>query len=273
MKVITVYNEEEEVGKTTVCIGVASCLVKYFGKKVLIVDLGMKNGATNSMIGDIDYKSRSNIYDCIYKNRPLKNTIIQQVIARNTKEENVFEYKPINLFILPGDAESSIEYCDSSTLENLLTQVQNEFDYVLIDCPSYMRESIETVMCATNYIIAPVKRYPFGLYIFEILFAKLDEYLQNKNYNKNIKILGIVPTQMELEGGRYKEIDQVNENIYKELLFDTQIDTSEVISESYASHCPPCYYDEEDNVVKEYIALTKEILDRIKKDEKFRVNL
>ena len=273
MKVITVYNEEEEVGKTTVSIGVASCLVKYFRKKVLLVDLGTENGATNAMLGDIDYKSRGNIFDCIYKNRPVKNTIIQQVIPINTKEENVFEYEPIDLFILPGDSESSIERCDSSTLENLLAQVQNEFDYVLIDCPSYMCESLETVMFATNYIIMPIQKYPYGLYIFEILFSKLDEYLQNKRYNKSVTILGIVQTQKQSAEGCCKEMDQINENRYKEILFNTQIETSEVISKSNASHCPPCYYDAEDPVVKEYIALTKEILDRIKKVEKFKINL
>ena len=149
LKVYTLINQKGGVGKTTTAINLGSCLAKH-GKRVLIVDMDPQANATSSLGYDkngIKYGT----YGVLIGTASIKDEII--------KNEN------FNLSLLPSSpslAGAEIELIEFSDREkrlmNALDEVNDQFDYVMIDCPPSLNQlTINALIAAKNGVIIPVQ--------------------------------------------------------------------------------------------------------------------
>ncbi len=211
---IVITSGKGGVGKTTVCANLGYALA-HLNKKVLMLDVDFGLNNLDVVMG-VENKIVFDVLDVMAGRCRPAQALIQDF------------FEP-NLFILP----SNHTYCgniDDERLVNVLGQLQDQFDYVLIDCPAGIDQGfVRATMCAdeailvttphisavrdADKVLAMLVNYQIGLVQLVVNRARGDLMLSGdmlsvdtiKEY-LNIPLLGIVPeddqiTCQSLTGG------------------------------------------------------------------------
>ncbi|KAA3595851.1 MAG: ParA family protein [Calditrichaeota bacterium] len=154
---ITVTNAKGGVAKTTTAINI-SCYLASQGKSVLILDIDPQANITKNFL-DLRMGSKTEgltMYDVFHKYVvESKKNIVKQVI-RKTKNSD-------NISILPATLKME-QFKDSiflhskersKVLGKILKPIQNDFDYLIIDCPADLSVYVENSIDVADYIILP----------------------------------------------------------------------------------------------------------------------
>jgi len=151
-RVIGVVSGKGGVGKTTTSINLAASL-GYYGKKVLLVDLDPQ-GNTTTGIGINKGKITYNLYDVLIGACNIKDSIIV------TKFKNLSVLPAsINLSSLEADLrdKSDIIGLRGEQLKHNLSEVKDDYDYIIVDCPPTLSILITNALTASDSVIIPVQ--------------------------------------------------------------------------------------------------------------------
>jgi len=143
-------------GKTSSCLNVAGWLSKM-KKKVLVIDLDPQGNATAGLCVDRQ-TTRSSVYDMLLGTRSAKEVILQTDIG-------VF-LMPSSLDLLAAEKIMSSQMKNSHILKRCLEDIQNYFDYILIDVPPGATLLMINGMVAAGNIIIPLDS---GVFAYEAL--------------------------------------------------------------------------------------------------------
>lgn len=216
---IVITSGKGGVGKTTVCVNLGYALANL-GKKVLMLDVDFGLNNLDVVMG-VENKIVYDLIDVMSGKCRTKQALIQDFFEQN-------------LYILP----SNHTYCgniEESRLVQVLNEVEEQFDYVLIDCPAgidqgFSRATLcadEAILVTTPHISAVrdadkvltiLNNYEVNLVQLIINRARGDLMIDGdmlsvdtiKQY-LNIPLLGIVPeddkiTCQSLAGGKVSEV-------------------------------------------------------------------
>lgn len=175
-KIWTISNEKGGVGKTTAAANIGAGLINK-GFKVLFVDLDKQGNLSFTLRAD---KRKTNIFDCLLDPRKAKEAI--QTTAEGDIIPNSIRLAEANNVI----TETGKEY----KLREVLEQVQENYDYIIIDTPPTLGILTVNALTAADSCIIPVHA---SIYSF-LGFSQLYENLRSvrKYCNPKIKILGIL---------------------------------------------------------------------------------
>ena len=149
MRIYTLINQKGGVGKTTTAINLGSCIAKH-GKRVLIVDMDPQANATSSLG---------------YDKNDIKAGTYGVLIGTADISDEIIRNDNFNLSVLPSSpslAGAEIELIDFDDREKrllkALSEVEDQFDYVMIDCPPSLNQlTINALIAAKNGVIIPVQ--------------------------------------------------------------------------------------------------------------------
>jgi chromosome partitioning protein len=154
--IIPIANQKGGVGKTTTAVNVAVCLSYYFGKKVLLVDLDLSCNATACLgykAGSIGEYPFGHVLTSVAKKEPIpiEKTILPTSIERLT--------------LIPGDRQIVSHFPTDYPflLQDTLSQISGNFDYILIDTPPSRSPIITHTYFAADWLIVPVEASPLAL--------------------------------------------------------------------------------------------------------------
>jgi chromosome partitioning protein len=162
-------------GKTTTIDSISSCANSY-GARVLLIDADPQGNLTDAnnvdpeehpILIDVIKEKNISIRDCII---PLSNGVdlissrIENVILDN---EIVNQRLPLDKFY-----------------ENLLEPIEDEYDFIFIDCPPTMGQAVTAASLYADIILAPLSPDKFSAKGLKILKQEID--MLNKTYKKNI---------------------------------------------------------------------------------------
>ena len=108
-----------------------------------------------------------------------------------------------NLFLLPSSRRfAGIETFlmmktkrQEYTLQSVLEPVENDFDYIILDCPPSGERIKENALTTTDYVILPIIPDDFAV---AGLVQIAQEIVEVKRYtNPKIEVLGVLITQFE----------------------------------------------------------------------------
>ncbi len=242
-------NQKGGVGKTTTTINLGACLAAK-GKKTLIVDMDPQANATSSLGFD---KNSINI------------GTYHVIIGASPIEPNIIENKEFHLAILPSSPALSgaeIELIDFDDRERLLkkalSNIENQFDYILIDCPpSLSLLTINALVAAKDGVIIPVQCEYLALEGLGQLTSTIN---QAKKSFPDISVRGVLLTMYD--GRTRLAMDVVNEvkKFYPDKVFQSIIPRSIRLAEAPSYGQPIIYYSKDSNASRAYEALTDEIL-------------
>lgn len=251
MKIISVTNRKGGVGKTTTAINIATAMAAI-GKKVAVFDLDPQGNATTSLglnKKEITYSS----YDVLTRGISVSDVIQKTFVP--------------SFFIVPAKpdlAAAEIELIDTTrrefVLKNALKQLNNQFDYVLIDCPPSLNLLTINALVASDSVIVPLQCEFLAMEGLVDLIKNIRRV--NKNFNPNLKVQGIVLTMFDRRNNLSFMVEKDVRSYFGDLVYQTVIPRNVRISEAPSHGKPIMIYDFKSTGAQSYINLAKEVLTR-----------
>ncbi len=258
-KVISLVNQKGGVGKTTTSVNLAAALA-YNNQKVLLVDLDPQGNATTGV--GVDKSSlNTSIYDVLVKETTASEAILKL-------DEASFDLIPTTIDLAGADVElvsiENREYC----LKRKLSLVQDNYDFVIIDCPPSLGLLSINALAASNSVIIPVQ---CEYYAMEGLTQLLSTILRvQKNINRKLEVEGVLLTMLDTRTKLGYEVSNEVRMYFNKKVYDTIIPRAVRLSEAPAYGLPIIDYDFHSKGSKSYLELASEVLINNGKKESIR---
>ena len=146
-------------------------------------------------------------------------------------------------------------------LKNVLEPLRSEYDYILLDCPPSLGMLTVNALSASDGIIVPMQCEFYALEGLSQLMITIKRI--KRLYNESLSVTGILVT---MHNGRLLLSMQVLNELkkhYDEKLFSTEISRNVKLSEAPGFGKPVYYHDRKSKGSLEYLAVAKELKNRI----------
>ena len=243
MAVISIVNRKGGTGKTTTTLNLSSALAKM-GKKVLAIDLDSQGNLGYSLGLDAE----KTIVDVLEGTKKMSD-VLQESEGFHTITSDT---RLVDIELSLGEVKDR-----QSVLEKNLNTLPEGYDYILIDCPPSLSILTVNALYASEYVIIPLLMEVLSLQGLDQIIQTIDRI--NSSYQKELKILGILPVMVDKRRKLSSEVREYIQNNYELMIFETMIRNNVKASESPSFGKSVVAYAPSSNSARDYKAFAKEI--------------
>jgi chromosome partitioning protein len=248
-KIISIANQKGGVGKTTTSVNLGAGLA-CLGKKVLLIDIDAQGNATTGV--GIE---KSDLDRCVY------NVLVEDAEIREVIKPTAIE----GLYVIPATiqlAGAEIELVPTISrevrLKRALQPIQDEYDYIIIDCPPSLGLLTLNALTASNSVIIPVQ---CEYYALEGLSQLLNTVrLVQKHLNKNLSIQGVLLTMLDARTNLGLQVIDEVKKYFRDKVYRSIIPRNVRLSEAPSHGKPIMLYDAKSKGSEVYLDLAKEVI-------------
>lgn len=251
--ILTLANQKGGVGKTTTAVNLAAFLGKK-KKKVLVIDLDPQGNATSGL-GVDKGELENTIYDVLVNEEPMADAIWE------SSAENV-SICPTNINLAGAEIELVNVMSREQVLKEALKPVQDDYDYILIDCPPSLSILTINALTASNGVIIPIQGEYYALEGLTQLVDTIN--IVKKKLNKNLSILGVVLTMFDRRTQLTRQVEEEVDNYFGDKVFNTHIPRNVRLAEAPSHGVAILDYDKNSKGAKAYESLAAEVIKRTK---------
>ncbi len=248
-KIICVTNQKGGVGKTTTTVNLAACLAAL-ERKTLLVDMDPQGNSTSGVgLAKNDYET--NIYQVLMGEADILG------VVKTTELKKLF-CLPSNGHLTGAEVELVGMEERETRLKKALAQVQDEYEYILIDCPPSLGFLTLNALTAAHSVLIPIQSEYYALEGLSSLMETVERV--RESLNPNLEIEGALLTMVD---SRTRISSQVSDEVRKffgKKVYNTMIPRNVQLSESPSFGKPIILYDIRSSGAQAYLNLTKEVV-------------
>ena len=249
-KIIAFANQKGGVGKTTTAVNLSAALAYRTRGRVLLVDSDPQGNASSGLG---------------INKREVKHSVYDVVIGNCSAKEAVIRTKYKNLDIIPSSidlAAAEIELVDMENralrLKNALATIQQDYDYICIDCPPSLGLLTLNALAACTSILVPIQCEFYALEGLSQLMATVRTV--KRLYNGYIDLEGVLLTMYDARLNLTMQVVEEVKKYFPQKVFKTVIPRNVRLSEAPSFGEPVIYYDFASKGSQSYLALADEII-------------
>jgi chromosome partitioning protein len=251
-RVFCIANQKGGVGKTTTTVNLAAGLARV-GQRVLVVDLDPQGNAT--MGSGIDKRTLElTVYDVL-----LENASIAEARQRNDKVG--YDVVGANRELAGAEVELVDLERRDRRLKGALAAANDQYDFVLIDCPPSLSMLTLNGLCSAHGVIVPMQCEYFALEGLSDLVNTIKQV--HANLNPDLKIIGLLRVMFDPRITLQQQVSEQLKTHFGNKVFDTVIPRNVRLAEAPSYGLPGVIFDPSSKGAQAFVAFAQEMVGRI----------
>ncbi|PTR14332.1 MULTISPECIES: ParA family protein [unclassified Nitrosospira] len=250
-RILAITNQKGGVGKTTTSVNLAASLAAA-KRRVLLVDLDPQGNAT--MGSGVD-------------KRALPHTVYQVLLGSRSVAEVSVHSTSGKYDLIPANRElagAEIEMVDlprrETRLKEALHDVEQNYDFILIDCPPALNLLTLNGLCAAYAVMIPMQCEYYALEGLSDLVNTIKKV--RANLNPALEIEGLLRTMFDPRNILAQQVSDQLQQHFGEKVYRTVIPRNVRLAEAPSFGIPALYHDKLSKGTQAYLALAGEMLNR-----------
>ena len=255
--IFCIANQKGGVGKTTTTVNLAAGLAKA-GQRVLMVDLDPQGNAT--MGSGVDKRQlKASIYDVL-----LESSSVAQARVRSDKLVAAgcgYDILGANRELAGAEVELVDVERRERRLKAALTEVEHEYDFILIDCPPSLSMLTLNGLCCAHGVLVPMQCEYFALEGLTDLVNTIKQV--RANLNKDLAVIGLLRVMFDPRITLQQQVSDQLKQHFTDQVFDTVIPRNVRLAEAPGYGVPGVVFDPSSKGAQAYLAFAREMVERI----------
>lgn len=219
--ILSIANQKGGVGKTTTAVNLSAAL-KIIKKQVLLIDIDPQGNATMG---------------CGIDKSNLKNSTCELLLSECSIKDAITHSDTVDIDIIPANINliaAEVTLLKSEHLEYKLKEalvgVDEQYDYVIIDCPPSLNMLTINAFTASKGIIIPMQCEYYALEGLSTLIQTIEKI--QITTNPNLEITGLIRTMYDARNNLSNEVSVQLQQYFAQKVFKTIIPRNVKLAEA-----------------------------------------